>query len=144
MAEATKQAWTGAFESKSADAFADSLAEDVVLEATTLRAPITGRANVALVLATASNLYTSLTFTNEATNGLRSYVEWEAAMPGVPALYGCTILVRDDVGKITKAIIQHRPLDGLLAFSAKLRELLAGSPIDPGVFYTTSAATGGQ
>ena len=136
MAEASRQAWTDAFEAKSSDAFADAFAEDVVLEASTLRKPIHGRADVALVMGTASSNYQSLTFTHEATNGLRSYVEWEAVMPGVPPLSGSTILVRDEAGKIVRAIIQHRPLDGVLAFSARMSELLAGSPIDPDVFYT--------
>ncbi|HEY4454509.1 MAG TPA: nuclear transport factor 2 family protein [Pseudonocardiaceae bacterium] len=131
----TKQAWTGAFDSKNADKFADAFAEDVVLEAAVLRKPITGRANVALAMGTASNLYESVTFTHETTSGARSYLEWEAVMPGQPTLHGCTILVRDEAGKIAKAIIQHRPLDGLLAFSLTMGELLAGSDIDPDVFY---------
>jgi hypothetical protein len=131
----TKQAWAGAFKSKKSDAFADSFADDVVLEAAVLRKPITGRANVALVLGTASKLYESVTFTHETTNGARSYLEWEAIMPGEPPLHGCTILVRDEAGKTAKAIIQHRPLDGLLAFSLKMGELLAGSSIDPDSFY---------
>lgn len=127
--------WTGAFESRSSDTFADAFAEDVVLEATALRKPIRGRDNVALVMGTASKAYESLIFTHEASNGLRSYVEWEAVVAGEPTLYGSTILVRDESGKIVKAIIQHRPLDGVLAFSAKMGELLAGSAIDPDCFY---------
>jgi ketosteroid isomerase-like protein len=71
----TTQAWTGAFDSQRADAFADAFAEDVVLEAAVLRRPITGRADVALAMGTASNLYESVTFTHEATNGARSYLE---------------------------------------------------------------------
>lgn len=127
--------WTGAFESRSSGTFADAFAEDVVLEATALRKPIRGRDNVALVMGTASKAYESLIFTHEASNGLRSYVEWEAVVAGEPTLYGSTILVRDESGKIVKAIIQHRPLDGVLAFSAKMGELLAGSAIDPDCFY---------
>ncbi|HJP76502.1 MAG TPA: nuclear transport factor 2 family protein [Pseudonocardiaceae bacterium] len=127
--------WTGAFESRSSDTFADAFAEDVVLEATALRKPISGRDNVALVMGTASKAYESLVFTHEATNGQRSYVEWEAVIAGEPTLYGSTILVRDESGKIVKAIIQHRPLDGVLAFSAKMGELLAGSAIDPDSFH---------
>lgn len=130
-----EQAWTGAFEARDSDAFADAFAEDIVLEATALRAPIHGRDNVALVVATASKLYESVSFTHEATNGPRSYLEWEAIMPGVEPLPGCTILVRDEAGRIVRAIIQHRPLDGLLKFSARMGELLADSPIDPNVFH---------
>lgn len=135
MADVAQQDWRNAFESQSSDVFGDAFAEDVVLEATTLRKPIRGRDNVALVMATASKIYESLVFTHEAVNGLRSYVEWEVVMPGVPDLRGSTILVRDETGRIVKAIIQHRPLDGLLAFSARMGELLAGSPIDPDSFY---------
>ena len=35
-------------------------------------------------------------------------------------LRGSTILVTNEEGKIDHAVIQHRPLDGLLAFSAEL------------------------
>ncbi|HEX4222668.1 MAG TPA: nuclear transport factor 2 family protein [Pseudonocardiaceae bacterium] len=135
MAEETQQAWTNAFESRDSGAFADAFAEDVVLEATALRKPVSGRANVALVMGAASNIYESVTFTHEAANGARSYVEWVSVMPGVGPLHGTTILVRDEAGKIAKAIIQHRPLDGMLAFSARMGELLADSPIDRDSFY---------
>lgn len=136
-----QQEWTGAFTERSSDAFADAFADDIVLEATALRAPIHGRDNVALVMGTASKLYESLTFTHEAANGPRSYVEWEAVMPGVEPLSGCTILVRDESGKIVRALIHHRPLDRLLAFSAKMGELLADSPIDPDVFYRPASTS---
>lgn len=43
-------------------------------------------------------------------------------------LLGSTILVRNDAEEITRAVIRHRPLQGLLAFSAELGRLLdAGS-----------------
>lgn len=121
-----RQDWTHAFEQKSATAFADAFAADIVLEATALAKPVIGAEHVTTVMATASNIYEALAFTHEATNGLRTYLEWEAQAFGGVKLSGITILTKNEQGKIVRAAIHHRPLGGLLKFSAELGRRLQG------------------
>ncbi|MFJ8438797.1 hypothetical protein [Kitasatospora griseola] len=61
-----------------------------------------------------------------------------AAGVEVPVLVGPyespTVLVRDQEGRIVKAVVQHRPLSGLLAFSAELGRRLKGQ-VDDDLFH---------
>jgi hypothetical protein len=134
---ARSQAWREAFASRSAKEFAETFADDVVLEASVLNRPIEGRDRVAQVMGAASGIYESLVFTHEASNGPRTYVEWEATAFGGSALEGVTILTRNDAGRIVSARIHHRPLGGVLRFSVELRERLRGV-VDPSHFYRGS------
>lgn len=118
--EVEAQPWTKAFAAKDADAFAAAFAEDVVLEASALRSPVQGRENVKRVMGAASGIYEALVFTHQISEGDRSCIEWEAKAFGGKELRGSTILTVDESGKIVRAVIQHRPLDALLAFSAEL------------------------
>jgi hypothetical protein len=126
--------WTDAFASKSAERFGEAFADDVVLEAATLRRPIEGREQVMRVMGAASAIYESLQFTHEADSGPRTYLEWEATAFGGLDLRGVTILTRDDSGRVVHAAIHHRPLGAALRFSAELRKRLTGV-VDPGYFY---------
>jgi hypothetical protein len=78
-------------------------------------------------------------FTHEASNGLRTYVEWEATAFDGMALDGVTILTKNDDGRIVSARIHHRPLGAVLRFSSELRERLHGV-VDPSYFYGGSDA----
>ncbi|MFJ9448127.1 nuclear transport factor 2 family protein [Kitasatospora sp. NPDC101235] len=127
-------AWTRAFAAGTEDAFAGAFAPDVVLEGPTLNRPVRGREEVALIMGTASRVYESLVFTHEAHHGDRTYVEWEATALGGTVLSGSTVLVRDQEGRIVKAVVQHRPLSGLLAFSAEMGRLLKGQ-VDDDLFH---------
>jgi hypothetical protein len=113
-------AWQKAFTTKDAKAFAEEFAENVVLEASALRKPVEGRDRVRQILWTSTQIYESLVFTDQASSGRRTYIEWVARAFGGKQLRGSTILVTNEEGKIDHAVIQHRPLDGLLAFSAEL------------------------
>jgi pimeloyl-ACP methyl ester carboxylesterase len=138
-ADVRPQSWTNAFASKSADAFGEAFADDVVLEGGTLTRPVKGRDRVMRVMGTASNIYESLVFTHEATAGLRSYLEWQATAFGGVVLDGVTILTTDARGRIVSAAIHHRPLDAALRFSAELGERLAGV-LDSDYFYDRGAS----
>jgi hypothetical protein len=120
------QDWKEAFAEKSANTFAESLADDVVLEATTLNFPVTGRDSVKRVMAAASKLYESLTFTDQATSGRRQYIEWTARAFGGVELLGVTILVRDQAGAIVHVAIHHRPMQAAMLFSVRIGESLRG------------------
>jgi hypothetical protein len=132
-ADVAEEAWTGAFEAKPDQAFGETLADDVVLEAAALLAPLRGRAAVQATMGAASNYYTSLQFTHEATNGPRTYVEWEASGPSGVRFSGVTVLTRNDDGMIQHISISHRPLGALLEFSAEMHRRTQGK-IEPGHF----------
>ena len=130
--------WKQAFAQRSAAAFADAFAEDVVLEATTLNKPVAGRENVKRVMEAASKIYESLDFTDQATQGGRQYVEWRArAFCGVE-LSGVTVITRNEAGAIARVAIHHRPLLGALQFSVALGERLT-AVIDPSHFLAASS-----
>ena len=118
--------WTTAFETRSSTAFGATFAEDVVLEASVLRRPVTGREQVARVLDAAGGIYESLTFTNQVSDGDRAYLEWEAVGLGGVAMRGVTVLIRNSDGLITGAAIHHRPLDAALTFSAEVARRTSG------------------
>ena len=126
--------WTSAFAQRSAPAFTDTFAPEVVLRASVLRAPVTGRDAVAQVMATASGIYTSLVFTHQAREGVRTYLEWDATLHDGTEVSGVTRLVADAQGRTVDVAIHHRPLDGALAFSAELGRRLEGS-IDRDTFH---------
>ena len=113
-------AWQKAFFTKDAKAFAEGFAENVVLEASVMRKPVEGRDRVRQILWTAAEIYESLVFTDQASSGQHIYVEWVATAFGGKQLRGSTILVTNEEGQIEQAVVQHRPLDGLLTFSAEL------------------------
>ncbi len=124
---ATAAGWRQAFAEQSRASFADTFADDVVLDATTLVEPVAGREAVATVLGVASSIYETLEFTAETTNGPTSYVQWRATAFGGMAIRGITILERDAEGRIVAAAIHHRPLGAVLRFSAEIRDRLAGA-----------------
>jgi Alpha/beta hydrolase family/SnoaL-like domain len=118
--------WTGAFAKRSATAFADAFAEDVVLDATVLYRPVSGREAVKQVMEAASKIYESLEFTDQAADGHRQYVEWKAhAFGGVP-LRGVTIITRNEAGAISRLAIHHRPLNAAMLFAAEIGQRLQG------------------
>jgi len=126
-ADVRPQKWTNAFASKSADEFGKAFADDVVLEASVLTRPIEGRDQVMRVMGTASGIYESLVFTQEASAGPRTYLEWKATAFGGVVLDGVTILTADARGRIVRAAIHHRPLGAALRFSTEMRERLTGT-----------------
>jgi pimeloyl-ACP methyl ester carboxylesterase len=134
-ASVAPQGWTQAFEQKSADAFADSFAPDVVLEATVLAKPAIGIEQVKTMMTTASKIYEALSFTHEARNGQRDYLEWEVQAFGGERMRGVTVLTKNAAGKIVHVAIHHRPLGGALKFSAELGRRLQGK-VDASLFYS--------
>lgn len=135
------QEWTQAFAAKSDDAFSEAFASNIVLEASALRTPLSGRAAVRTVMGTASRIYESLVFTHQAENGPRTYIEWEASAFGGTAINGITTLRKNGAGQIEHIAIHHRPLDALLAFSAEMGRQTE-KLIEPGHFYTEHDTNG--
>lgn len=127
-------AWQKVFFTRDANAFAEGFAEHVVLEASALRKPVEGRDRVRQLLWTAAEIYDSLVFTDQARGGQRFYIEWVATAFGGKELRGSTILATNQEDKIERAVIQHRPLGELLAFSAELGKRMTGVE-DAGLFW---------
>jgi hypothetical protein len=121
-------------------AFGEALADDVVLEASVMRRPIEGRDSVMRVMGIASEVYESLVFTHEASDGPRSYLEWGATAFGGVVLYGVTVLTTDQDGRIVHVAVHHRPLRAALRFSQEMRERVA-DVVDPGHFYDPNDTT---
>ncbi|TRW89157.1 alpha/beta hydrolase [Mycolicibacterium sp. 018/SC-01/001] len=119
-------AWRHGFATTSASAFGAGFAEDIVLEASTLRLPVHGRTQVAAVMAAASLIYETLEFTAESRSGATTYLQWRATAFGGKAIDGVTVLERDPDNQLARAAIHHRPLEIVLQFSAALGQRLAG------------------
>jgi hypothetical protein len=122
----TEEGWTGAFAAQQRDGFAATFAPDVALHASALRRPVTGRDDVAYLMGEASQIYQQLEFVHEAQSGRLTFLEWRARTHSGVSLDGVTVLERDDAGLISRVAIHHRPLDGVLAFSAELRDRTVG------------------
>jgi hypothetical protein len=129
-----KQAWTDAFEARSTEGFEAALAPDVVLNASSLIKPIIGRDLVKVCMQTASTMYEQLTFFAQARSEGRTWLEWKARTFSGLELAGVTVLEINAAGRITSIGIHHRPLEGLLKFSAELGRKVEGK-IDESHFY---------
>jgi hypothetical protein len=125
--------WKGAFATRTAAGFAEAFAEDIVLEATTLKRPVQGREQVKVVMAAASKLYKSLEFTDTATVGAKQYLEWVAEAHAGVKFSGVTVLTRDTTGAIVHVAIHHRPMEAAIFFSETMGKSLRGA-LDPTYF----------
>jgi hypothetical protein len=129
--------WTGALRDESGATFAQVAAPQVQLEGSIFATPIYGRENVWTSLRTAGTITDTLKFAHESTAPDRSYLEWELEALG-QRFQGVTVLTLDDSGLIGNVALHHRPLGGVLAFSAEMGRQL-GDSLGPGVFYQASA-----
>jgi hypothetical protein len=120
-------------------AFDELVSPDVTLEGSIFAAPINGRENVWMAVQAAGGITDSLRFTHESTAAERCYLEWELEALG-QRLNGVSVISFDGSGLIDGVAFHHRPLAGVLAFSAAMGRRL-GNSIGPDMFY--AAATGG-
>ena len=104
--------------------------------------PVDGREEVWTSLRTAGGITDTLSFTHELTEPGRSYFEWE--LDALAQRFdGVTVLTFDGSGLIVNVALHHRPLGGVLAFSAEMGRRL-GNSLGPGVFYQAPRAVDGQ
>ena len=129
-----QKSWTQAFTDQSESSFADTFADNVVLEASVLVLPMEGRDCVKSIMATASKVYEELTFTCQVESDQQTYLEWDAKAFGGQPLSGVTILTKKQDGLIVHIAIHHRPLSAVLRFSIELRDRLK-SKIKLDYFY---------
>lgn len=119
--------WKDAFARKTSEAFGSAFADDIILEASTLVAPVHGRDAVQKVMEAASSVYASLDFTEQATSGNKQYVEWVATAHEGVEFRGVTVLTRNVSGAIAHVAIHHRPMEAAIFFSRLLGEKLKHS-----------------
>jgi hypothetical protein len=120
----TIAAWRSAVSDESGKLFAELVHEDVVLEASVLARPVTGREDVRNAIRQSSRLYDQLEFTHETQSTDRTYFEWKGAALGLP-LRGLTAISVAADGRISHVVLSHRPLDVVEKFAAALAEHLA-------------------
>jgi hypothetical protein len=128
--------WSEALRDKSGTTFARAAAPHVRLEGSIFAAPVDGREKVWTSLRAAGGITDTLRFTHESTAPDRSYLEWELEALG-QRFDGVTVLTLDSSGLIGNVALHHRPLGGVLAFSAEMGRRL-GSSLGPDVFYQAS------
>jgi hypothetical protein len=107
-------------------AFGKAVTPQVRLEGSTFAAPLSGREKVWTALRTAGGITEALNFTHESTTSERSYLEWELKALG-RRFEGVTVLTFDSSGLIENVALHHRPLGGVLAFSAEMGRRLGNS-----------------
>jgi hypothetical protein len=128
--------WTRALRDETGAAFRKVAAPHVRLEGSIFAAPIDGREKVWTSLRTGGGITDTLSFTHESAAPDRSYLEWELEALG-QRFAGVTVVSFDGSGLIDNVALHHRPLGGVLAFSAEMGRRL-GNSLGPGVFYRGS------
>jgi hypothetical protein len=125
--------WRGALGDRSGVTFGEVVAPHVRLEGSIFATPIVGREKVWTSLRTAGGITDALSFTHESTASDRSYLEWKLEALD-QQFEGVTVLTFDSSGLVDNVAVHHRPLGGLLAFSAEMSRRL-GDSLGPGLFY---------
>lgn len=122
-----EQGWTKAFATRTAAAFREKLADDVVLEASVLPKPVVGKEYVGAILEVASNHYKYCDFIEHAqsSNG-HTFLEWELETGWGVKMGGVTLIKYDENGKIKWVGIHHRPFYSNLLLSDFLGDALIG------------------
>ena len=131
--------WTAALRDESGATFAQVAAPHVRLEGSIFATPVDGREKVWTSLRAAGGITDTLSFTHESAAPDRSYLEWELEALG-QRFAGVTVVSFDGSGLIDNVALHHRPLGGVLAFSAELGRRL-GNSLSPGVFYPATQAS---
>ncbi|QJW56463.1 2-hydroxy-6-oxononadienedioate/2-hydroxy-6-oxononatrienedioate hydrolase [Serratia plymuthica] len=139
--DTTAADWRAAFSQKSRTAFGQVLSADVIFEAVALLKPVHGRENAQRVLEAGSQVYKSLTFTNQTMAGNKQYVEWVAEAHEGVKFDGITILTRDESGAIAHIAIHHRPMEAAIFFSRKMGRTL-NEVLGPGYFLEEETTQG--
>jgi hypothetical protein len=98
------------------------LAEDATLEATVLKRPIEGKANILTLLKQAMPLYDFQDFTYRGDFGADFFMEsYRAEIQGVPI--ECSVLVHMNAqGEADSILVNHRSLNAALLFSRLMWE----------------------
>jgi hypothetical protein len=111
----------------------------VALQGSIFAEPINGREEVWSAIHAAGGITDALRFTHESTTSDRCYLEWELEALG-QRLDGVSVIGFDASGLVDLLAFHHRPLVGLLAFSAEMGRR-RGNSVGPGKFYPAPAGS---
>ncbi|WP_405164396.1 nuclear transport factor 2 family protein [Nocardia sp. NBC_01499] len=132
--------YAAAWAARSQEEFANAFAEDVVFEVPmVMTRPVRGREAVAYLLGSVSKVYETQRFTHQATNGPRTYMDWELTVFGGEIMRGVTAFTRGDDGKITHLAVYHRPMLSGLRLSYYAGQVM-GEKFGHDLFYSHEAA----
>lgn len=114
--------WANAFASQDFKKFVELYDPNAVHFAAARGIPGCTPQAAAISTSTASQYYEYCNFVHQAQKGNRTWLEWDLLTRDGMNMQGCTLLTRNDDGKIVMSCIHHRPLGDLLLFSEHLRE----------------------
>ena len=112
------------WETRDLDAFADSLAPDVVLHSPILSAPITGHEAAVELYGVLFERFGEVEITDHLSSGDTHAFFWRAEAGGRP-IEGVDLIRHDAAGRIAEARVAIRPLVGLAYFAAAAGPTLA-------------------
>ena len=106
--------------------FGMAFAPNPTLGASVLDGPCIGVEAIAAFFATTSGgMYETIEFTQETTNGRKTYLEWQGKAFG-KEVSGATILTCNYEGLIEHIQLYHSPLQVVVEFSRELAKRLQG------------------
>jgi len=130
--------WTGALRDESGATFAQVAAPHVRLEGSIFARAIDGREKVWASLRAGGGITDTLSFTHESAapdRAISNGSSWPSASDSRESPSSAS--TAPDIDNVA---LHHRPLGGVLAFSAEMGRRL-GNSFGPGVFYQASQAS---
>jgi hypothetical protein len=118
-----------------------TLADNATLEATVLKRPVEGRADILAVIRHAISLYEFQQHSYKGVVGDGLYVEsYRSQIQGVP-IETVVVAHLNEQGETDSVVINHRPLDAMLLFSKlmgervdeRFRDLYLSGPVAAGL-----------
>jgi len=114
----------------------DNLAEDVTLQGAAMQGTAHGAEAVRAIVVAARELYKNQEFSFTGDYGENSFIEeYACEIEGEPTSV-VVVVHRNDAGKATELVVNHRPRNSLLLFSRSMSKKFAGTP--QAKFFLTS------
>ena len=105
--------------------FLDDLTADAELVGSVLRAPLTGRDEIRLVVDAVGAFYVSQTPTFVQAVGSRLFLEYKAVLKSGEALSAVVVVDRHADGSVPRVSVRMSPLGAVLTLATHLRESLS-------------------
>jgi hypothetical protein len=112
-----------AVESGDREAVRDSLSADAVFNSPVIFAPYRGRDAVAILVATAIDVFQDFRYTGQVVDGSHQVLVFEARV-GDRKVQGVDILRLDGEGLVAELTVMLRPMSGMTAMAEAMRQRL--------------------
>lgn len=107
----------------------DNMADDVTSEGAALQGVVHGAENVRTVVLAARDIYQDQEISFTGDFGDDGFIElYTCRIDGEPTRVVATI-TRNDAGRATSVVVNHRPRSSVLAFARLMGEKFAGTPL---------------